>query len=193
MKKIIFASKNEGKVKEVKDILKDMKINIVSLSDIDFNGDIIESGSTFEDNAKIKAEEIFDKYKMPVIADDSGLVVEILNGEPGIFSARYSGDPATDEQNNYFLLDKLKSLPEPYKAKFVCAAVYYDGNEFQTSIGEVNGKIISELRGKRGFGYDPLFIPDGFNETMGELEDDIKYKISHRYQAFIKLKNFISN
>ena len=101
MRKIIFASKNEGKVKEVKDILKDMKINIVSLSDIDFNGDIIESGSTFEENAKIKAEEIFDKYKMPVIADDSGLVVEKLNGEPGIFSARYSGDPATDEQNNY--------------------------------------------------------------------------------------------
>jgi len=80
MRKIIFASKNEGKVKEVKDILKDMKINIVSLSDIDFNGDIIESGSTFEENAKIKAEEIFNKYKMPVIADDSGLVVEKLNG-----------------------------------------------------------------------------------------------------------------
>jgi len=193
MRKIIFASKNEGKVKEVKDILKDMKINIVSLSDIDFNGDIIESGSTFEENAKIKAEEIFDKYKMPVIADDSGLVVEILNGEPGIFSARYSGDTATDEQNNYYLLDKLKSLPEPYKAKFVCAAVYYYGNEFQTSIGEVNGKIISEPRGKRGFGYDPLFVPDGFAETMGELGDDIKNKISHRYHAFINLKNIISN
>ena len=193
MRKIIFASKNEGKLKEVKDILKDMKINIVSLSDIDFNGDIIESGSTFEENAKIKAEEIFDKYKMPVIADDSGLVVEKLNGEPGIFSARYSGDPATDEQNNYYLLDKLKSLPEPYKAKFVCAAVYYDGNEFQTSIGEVNGKIISEPKGKRGFGYDPLFIPDGFTETMGELQDDIKNKISHRYHAFINLKNIISN
>jgi len=193
MRKIIFASKNEGKLKEVKDILKDMKINIVSLSDIDFNGDIIESGSTFEENAKIKAEEIFDKYKMPVIADDSGLVVEKLNGEPGIFSARYSGDPATDEQNNYYLLDKLKSLPEHYKAKFVCAAVYYDGNEFQTSIGEVNGKIISEPRGKRGFGYDPLFIPDGFTETMGELQDDIKNKISHRYHAFINLKNIISN
>ena len=193
MRKIIFASKNEGKIREVKDILKEMKVNIVSLSDIDFNGDIIESGSTFEENAKIKAEEIYNMYKMPVIADDSGLVVEKLNGEPGIFSARYSGENATDEINNHLLVQKLRSLQEPHKAKFVCAAVYYDGNKFQTSIGEVNGKIISEPRGKRGFGYDPLFVPDGFTETMGELGDDIKNKISHRYHAFMKLKNIISN
>ncbi|HEY7751452.1 MAG TPA: RdgB/HAM1 family non-canonical purine NTP pyrophosphatase, partial [Ignavibacteriaceae bacterium] len=173
-KKIIFASGNEGKIKEVRYILKDIKFNLVSLSDIDFNGEIIESGSTFEENAKIKAEEIFRKYKLPVIADDSGLVVEKLNGEPGVYSARYSGDGASDEENNKLLLDKLKNQPEPHNAKFVCAAVYYDGKDFQTASGEVNGKIINEPRGNNGFGYDPLFLPDGYAQTMGELPDEIK-------------------
>ena len=193
MKKIIFASKNEGKIREVKSILNDLNLKIVSLSDIDFMGDIIESGSSFEENAEIKAREIYKKYKLPVIADDSGLVVEKLNGEPGIFSARYSGDNSTDDINNKLLIEKLSSLPEPHNAKFVCAAVFFDGNEFQTSVGEVIGKIINEPRGDKGFGYDPLFVPDGFTETMGELQDDIKNKISHRYHAFIKLKNFISH
>ena len=193
MKKIIFASKNEGKIREVKSILNDLNLKIVSLSDIDFMGDIIESGSSFEENAEIKAREIYKKYKLPVIADDSGLVVEKLNGEPGIFSARYSGDNSTDDINNKLLIEKLSSLPEPHNAKFVCAAVFFDGNEFQTSVGEVIGKIINEPRGDKGFGYDPLFVPDGFKETMGELGDDIKNKISHRYHAFIKLKNFISH
>jgi len=193
MKKIIFASKNEGKIREVKSILNDLNLKIVSLSDIDFMGDIIESGSSFEENAEIKAREIYKKYKLPVIADDSGLVVEKLNGEPGIFSARYSGDNSTDDINNKLLIEKLSSLPEPHNAKFVCAAVFFDENEFQTSVGEVIGKIINEPRGDKGFGYDPLFVPDGFTETMGELQDDIKNKISHRYHAFIKLKNFISH
>lgn len=193
MKKIIFASKNEGKIRELRSILKDMNVSIVSLTDIDFTGDIVESGSSFEENAKIKAMEIYNMYRIPVIADDSGLVVDKLNGEPGIFSARYSGENATDEINNLLLIKKLNALPEPHKAKFVCAAVYFDGTEIQTAIGEVNGKIINKPRGTKGFGYDPLFIPDGFTQTMGELDDDIKNKISHRYNAFNKLKKIISN
>ncbi|HLG32221.1 MAG TPA: RdgB/HAM1 family non-canonical purine NTP pyrophosphatase [Ignavibacteriaceae bacterium] len=193
MKKIIFASKNEGKIRELRSILKDMNVSIVSLTDIDFTGEIVESGSSFEENAKIKAMEIYNMYRIPVIADDSGLVVDKLNGEPGIFSARYSGENATDEINNLLLIKKLNALPEPHKAKFVCAAVYFDGTEIQTAIGEVNGKIINKPRGTKGFGYDPLFIPDGFTQTMGELDDDIKNKISHRYNAFNKLKKIISN
>jgi len=193
MKKIIFASKNEGKIRELRSILKDMNVSIVSLTDIDFTGDIVESGLSFEENAKIKAMEIYNMYRIPVIADDSGLVVDKLNGEPGIFSARYSGENATDEINNLLLIKKLNALPEPHKAKFVCAAVYFDGTEIQTAIGEVNGKIINKPRGTKGFGYDPLFIPDGFTQTMGELDDDIKNKISHRYNAFNKLKKIISN
>ena len=193
MKKIIFASKNEGKIRELRSILKDMNVSIVSLTDIDFTGEIVESGSSFEENAKIKAMEIYNMYRIPVIADDSGLVVDKLNGEPGIFSARYSGENATDEINNLLLIKKLNALPEPHKAKFVCAAVYFDGTEIQTAIGEVNGKIINKPRGTKGFGYDPLFIPDGFTQTLGELDDDIKNKISHRYNAFNKLKKIISN
>lgn len=193
MKKIIFASKNEGKIREVRNILNDLNVSIVSLTDIDFTGDIVESGSSFEENAKIKAMEIYNMYRIPVIADDSGLVVDKLNGEPGIFSARYSGENATDEINNLLLIKKLNALPEPHKAKFVCAAVYFDGTEIQTAIGEVNGKIINKPRGTKGFGYDPLFIPDGFTQTLGELDDDIKNKISHRYNAFNKLKKIISN
>lgn len=193
MKKIIFASKNEGKVCEVKSILDDLEVNIVSLSDIDFAGDIVESGSSFEENAKIKAKEIYNKYKLPVIADDSGLVVEKLNGEPGIYSSRYSGENATDSANRKLLIEKLSSLPEPHKAKFVCAAVYFNGGEIHTAVGEVKGKIINEPRGNEGFGYDPLFIPDGFTMTMAELDAKVKNKISHRYNAFNNLKKFISD
>ena len=192
MKRIIFATKNEGKVREVRDILKNLKTKILSLSDVDFSGDVEETGSTFEENAKIKAKEIFEKYKMPVIADDSGLVVEQLNGEPGIYSARYAGADAMDKQNNDKLLNQLKNFPEPHAAKFVCAAVYYNGTEFTTAFGEVKGRVIHQERGTNGFGYDPLFIPDGYTQTTAELEPAVKNKISHRYKAFRKLKNLIS-
>ncbi len=191
MKKIIFASKNEGKVKEVRKILEFANMQILSLSDVDFVNDIEESGSTFEENAKLKAIEIFKKYKLPVIADDSGLEVEQLNGAPGVISARYAGLMATDEQNNLKLLNGLSEFPQPHKARFVCAAVYYFGTDFFTAIGEVKGKIIKESRGSNGFGYDPLFVPDGFDQTMAELNPEIKNKISHRFRAFDQLKKII--
>jgi XTP/dITP diphosphohydrolase len=190
MKRIIFASLNEGKIKEVRDILGDVNIHILSLSDVDFNGDIEEHGKTFEENAKIKAAAIFNKYRLPTIADDSGLVVEQLNGEPGIFSARYAGEYATDEDNNKKLLENLKSLPEPHKAKFVCSAVYYFGGDFFSALGEVYGTIIKEPHGNFGFGYDPLFVPNGYSLTSAELEPKIKNKISHRFNAFDQLKKY---
>lgn len=192
MQRIIFASANNGKVQEVRYIMSDLNLQILSLSDIDFTGNIEEAGSTFEENARIKAEKIFKRYMLPTIADDSGLVVDQLNGEPGIYSARYSGQNATDAKNNQKLIEKLKKFNKPHNAKFVCAAVFYNGKNFNTALGDVKGEIIYEERGANGFGYDPIFIPNGFKETMAELEPAIKNKISHRYNAFSKLKNILS-
>jgi len=191
MKKIIFASKNEGKVAEVRKILSELNMQIVSLSDVDFVGEREESGKSFEENAKIKAIEIFNNYKLPTLADDSGLVVEQLNSEPGIFSARYAGINADDEANNFKLLKNLSNKPAPHRAKFVCTAVYFSGEEIHTTVGEINGKIISKARGTNGFGYDPLFVPDGYSKTMAELDPGIKNSISHRFKAFDQIKQHL--
>jgi XTP/dITP diphosphohydrolase len=190
-KKIIFASKNEGKVKEVRYILNGINADILSLNDVGFKDEIPETADSFEENANIKAELIFNTYKLPTIADDSGIVALQLGDEPGVYSARYAGINATDEENNNKLLDRLKSFPEPHKGKFICAAVYYFGADFIATKGEVKGKIINELRGTNGFGYDPLFLPDGYDKTTAELPPEIKNKISHRYQAFNQLKKYL--
>jgi len=191
MKKIIFASKNEGKVKEVRHILNEINSEILSLNDVGFTDEIPETADTFEGNAKIKAETIFNKFKLPTIADDSGIVVLQLGNEPGVYSARYAGENSTDEENNLKLLEKLKSFPEPHKAKFICAAVYYFGGDFMVAMGEINGQIIKESRGTNGFGYDPLFVPDGYDKTSAELPPEIKNKISHRFKAFNQLKTYL--
>ena len=190
-KKIIFASRNEGKVKEVRYILSGIKAEIVSLNDIGYKDEIQETADTFEENAKIKAEKIFNTYKLPAIADDSGIVAIQLGNEPGVYSARYAGKNATDEENNNKLLDRLKSFPEPHKAKFICAAVYYFGADFIITMGDVEGVIIKQSRGTNGFGYDPLFLPDGYDKTTAELPPKIKNKISHRFKAFNQLKKYL--
>jgi len=190
-KKIIFASKNEGKVKEVRHILNGINAKILSLNDIGFNDEIHESEDTFEGNAKIKAKIIYDKYKLPTIADDSGIVAMQLGNEPDVFSARYAGENATDGDNNRKLIERLSSFPEPHKGKFVCAAVYYFGAEFKVAMGEIVGSIIKEPRGTNGFGYDPLFLPDGYDKTTAELPPEIKNKISHRFRAFNQLRKLL--
>jgi XTP/dITP diphosphohydrolase len=190
-KKIIFASKNEGKVKEVRHILKGINAEIISLNDVGFTDEIHESADTFKGNAKIKAEIIYNKFKLPTIADDSGLVALQLGNEPGVYSARYAGDNATDEENNSKLLENLKLFPEPHKGKFICAAVHYFGADFIVAMGEISGRIIKKPRGTNGFGYDPLFLPDGYDKTTAELPPEIKNKISHRYKAFNQLKVYL--
>ena len=192
MDKIIFATQNKGKLKEVKHIFKDLNVNLLSLLELENVPEIIESGTTFEENAKIKAEIIFDTYRIPTIADDSGIVVEQLDGRPGVYSARFAGEETTDEENNKKLLCELKNFPEPHTAKFVCSAVYFEGEKYLTAYGEVKGRIIKSPRGKNGFGYDPLFLPDGFDKTSGEMELDEKNKISHRAKAFNLLKTLIN-
>jgi len=190
-KKIIFASKNEGKVKEVRHILNEINSEILSLNDVGFTDEIHETADTFEGNAKIKAKIIYNKFKLPTIADDSGIVALQLGNEPGVYSARYAGENATDEENNRKLLERLKSFPEPHKGKFVCAAVYYFGADFIVAMGEIAGSIIKEPRGTNGFGYDPLFLPDGYDKTTAELPSEVKNKISHRFKAFNQLKKYL--
>ena len=192
MKKIIFASQNKGKVKEVVQILNGLDIEIISLTDMNEQIEIIEDGDSFEVNALIKAKQVYNKFKLPTIADDSGLVVDQLNGAPGIYSARYADQDGNDEANNKKLLDELKNYSEPHIAKFVCAAVYYDGQELHTAIGEFNGRIIDEEHGTHGFGYDPLFVPDGYSITSAEMEPSLKNSISHRFNAFNKLKKILN-
>src|ERR1035441_572653 len=123
-------------MKEVLDILSGADLDIISLLDLNDNENIIEDGKTFEENALKKASHVFNKYKIPVIADDSGLAVDQLNGRPGVFSARYSGLNATDDQNNIKLIDELKHLPEPHYARYICSAVYYNGEKYLTAEGE---------------------------------------------------------
>ena len=187
--KIIFASQNPGKIREVKSILAGNDLEIISLIDLNDSDDIIEDGVTFEENAKKKAIHVYNKYKIPVFADDSGLTVEQLDGRPGVHSARYSGENATSDQNNLKLIKKLRGKTAPHYASFICFVVYYDGNEFISADGEIKGRITLAPKGISGFGYDPLFIPGNYELTMAELDSEEKNKISHRFLAFTKLKN----
>lgn len=185
-RKIFFATNNKGKFKEVSEIFFDF--------DVDYLGnypdfpDIIEDGETYEDNAKIKAYAVYQKFKVPTIADDSGLGVEQLDGKPGVYSARYAGENCTYDDNNNKLLNELEKYPIPHKAAFYCCAVYYDGINYLSVLGELKGEIIKTKTGVFGFGYDPIFKPDGFNKTLAELTTEEKNNISHRGKAFKLLK-----
>jgi len=191
MRKLIFASKNRGKINEVRNIFRTSEFEITSLLDLNDNLVIEENEKTFEDNAKKKAAEVFIMYKLPVIADDSGIEVEQLNNSPGVYSARYAGDNATDEENNNKLINELGSYPEPHPARYVCCAVFFNGQEYLIESGEIKGKIIMKGRGTNGFGYDPYFIPNGYKQTMAELSLEEKNRISHRGKAFNQLKKKI--
>lgn len=188
LKEIIFATGNKGKLAEVKKIFEETGIEIISLYDLGDVPEIIEDGDTFEANSFIKAKAIFDIYKKPVIADDSGLEIEQLDGHPGIYAARYAGENCTYEDNNIKVINELKDFPEPHKARFVCCAVYYDGENKEVSFGYLPGRIIKEFRGQNGFGYDPIFVPDGFEQTLSEMNLEDKNGISHRAEAFNDLR-----
>jgi XTP/dITP diphosphohydrolase len=188
MLKLIFATKNRGKINEVRNIFSDTGFEITSLLDLNDKLVIEENEKTFEGNAKKKAEEVFNLYQIPVIADDSGIEVEQLNGIPGVHSARYAGENATDDENNKKLINELKNYPEPHPARYVCYAVFYNGVNYKIESGEIKGIIVMPGRGKNGFGYDPYFIPLGYTQTMAELLPEEKNKISHRAIAFNKIK-----
>ena len=192
--KIVFATKNEGKVKEITEMLAGMNIELVSLNHFESLPEIVEDGVTYLENALKKAKIISEFTGETVLADDSGLQVDVLGREPGIYSARYAGEGATDEENNIKLLAKLKDVPEGKRtASFFCALVlYYQDGHYHAFEGRWQGRIIDERRGANGFGYDPIFLSPDLNKTAAELPPEIKNKISHRGQAFAKLKSHLS-
>jgi XTP/dITP diphosphohydrolase len=196
MKEIIIATKNEGKAREFKSLFERYNIKAVSLLDLSEElPDIEETGSTFEENAALKSEGIARILNIPVIADDSGLVVDALDGRPGIFSARYAGEPKDDKKNLEKVLDELQDVSEEDRsARFVCVlAVTIPGETTIFKKGFCEGTIAYEEMGSHGFGYDPIFIPQGYNHTMAELGPEEKNKISHRKNAMIQLEDWIQN
>ena len=192
VKKIILATRNRHKLSEIREILNDLGIEILGLDEFPDAPKVIEDGATFEENAIKKAVEIFNHTGIPTIADDSGLEVDALNGAPGVLSARYAGEGASYEDNNRKLLKALDGISlEKRTAKFKCVIAYVDDVHRKIFEGVTRGKIIFEMRGKNGFGYDPLFLPDGFNLTYAEMTPEMKNKISHRAKALEKLKRFL--
>jgi len=188
-RKLVFATNNLHKLKEVSAILEH-KIELLSLDDINCHTDIPETSDTLEGNALLKAQFIHNNYNLDCFADDTGLEVEALDGEPGVYSARYAGETHNSEANMLKLLRNMEGK-ENRKAQFrTVISLILDETEYQFE-GIVKGKIITEKRGLSGFGYDPVFIPEGYNETFAELGDEIKNKISHRAQAVNKLCKFL--
>ena len=191
---LLIGTRNAGKVREIEDLLGDVPWRIRSLqefADIDVPA---ETGATYADNAIIKALFYARATGLCALADDSGLEVEALGGAPGVYSARYAGAGASDADRRTLLLSELADVPtEQRVARFVCvvAIALPDGTVLNTSEGTCNGKIIFEPRGTGGFGYDPLFIPDGFDETFAELPDTLKNQLSHRARALLKTREFL--
>ena len=194
MKKLLIATNNQGKVREIKQILDGVYDEILSLKDAGIQADIVEDGNTFYDNARKKALEISRIVEFDVLADDSGLCVEALKGAPGIFSARFAGENATDAENNRKLIELIKTVPSGKRqAKFVCSIVMARaGAEMLHVEGEVYGDIVTKPRGEGGFGYDPLFYVQKYDKTFGELDADIKNRISHRARALARLKEALN-
>lgn len=188
--KIIFATENEGKLKEIKMILKDMDVDVVSMKEAGINADIDENGATFEENAVIKAKTIAGISGTIVLSDDSGLEIDYLNKEPGIYSARYMGEDTSYRIKNADLIKRLEGIPEEQRtARFVCvvAAVFPNG-ETVTTKGTMEGRIGYEERGENGFGYDPIFYVPELGISTAELEPEEKNKISHRGKALRMMK-----
>ncbi|AQS93470.1 non-canonical purine NTP pyrophosphatase [Polaribacter sp. BM10] len=188
--KLVFATNNLNKLKEVQEILSD-SIEILSLKDINCFDEVDETELTLEGNAKLKANHITKKYGYNCFADDTGLEVESLDNKPGVFSARYAGEPSNSENNMQKLLLELKDK-ENRKAQFRTAVCLNLNNEQYIFEGICEGEILKEKQGEKGFGYDPIFKPAGFSESFAEMSSEEKNKISHRGLAIQKLVNFLN-
>lgn len=187
---IIFATGNEGKMHEIRQILKDMDVEILSMKEAGITADIIEDGTTFEENAIIKAKAISAMTNSIVLADDSGLEIDYLNKEPGIYSARYMGENTSYDIKNANLIQRLEGVEDEKRtARFVCAiaAVFPDG-EVLTALGKVEGRIAYEPKGENGFGFDPIFYLPEYGCTTAQLSEEEKNSISHRGRALRDMK-----
>lgn len=197
MRQIIFATGNQGKMREIRAILGDMKWDVVSMKEAGIDPEIDENGATFAENAVIKAQTVADALvkekgvrKCVVLADDSGLVIDCLNGEPGIHSARYLGEETPFSEKSADLLRRMKDVPEKERsARFVCAiAAVFPNGDVVTTEGTVEGRIGYALKGDNGFGYDPIFYLPEYGRTAAELTDEEKNQISHRSRALDLMK-----
>ena len=188
--KMILASNNAKKLRELKAILSDMGIELCSQREAGCNFEVEETGTTFAENAYLKAKAVADATGLAAVADDSGLMVEALNGEPGVYSARYApgGHEASDKEKYEYLLSKLVNV-EHRAAKFVSSicCILPDGSIIRTE-GECRGEILREPAGEGGFGYDPVFMPQGYDRSMAELGTEVKNRISHRANALREFK-----
>ncbi|MEQ6389592.1 XTP/dITP diphosphatase [Bacillaceae bacterium S4-13-58] len=195
MNKLVLGTKNQGKIKELKSLFTSFGIDAISISEIEGLPDIEETGKSFEENAALKAEGIMRHTGLPALADDSGLEVDALNGEPGIFSARYAGSEKDDQKNIDKLLQELKDVPaEKRQARFVCViAVSFPNEETLLRSGTCEGMIAFEQKGDHGFGYDPVFYLPDLNKTMAELTPKEKNKISHRSRALQKVAQWFES
>ncbi|MGV3128316.1 XTP/dITP diphosphatase [Staphylococcus sp. IVB6181] len=190
MEDLVIATNNKGKINDFKVIFPEY--NVIGISELIEGFDVEETGTTFEENAKLKSEAAAKALGKRVIADDSGLTVDALNGEPGIYSARYAGTDKDDEANIEKLLEKLKGNDRHRTAEFVCViSMSAPGEETVTFKGTVSGVITMEKLGEHGFGYDPIFYVPRMHKTMAQLTDTEKGEISHRRQAIDKLKNYL--
>jgi len=190
MKKIIFATANEGKLKEIRTILKDTGLEVISMEEAGITEEIEETGKTFEENAVIKAMALGKLSDAIVMADDSGLEIDFLDGEPGIYSARYAGEDTPYSIKNQLILDRMKEAEgEARSARFVCAiaAVFPDGRVLTTR-GTIEGHIAKEPSGDNGFGYDPIFYVKEYGCTTASLPMDLKNELSHRGKALREMK-----
>lgn len=189
MKKLVFATNNQHKLEEVRAVLAD-KLEIVSLNELGCFDDIPETADTLEGNALIKAQYIYEKFGLDCFADDTGLEVDALGGEPGVYSARYAGEDSNAQNNMHKL---LKNLGENSNrtAHFRTVIALIEGDEIRYFEGKINGKIAYEPRGDAGFGYDPIFIPECYNISFAEIGAEVKNTISHRALAVGKLTEYL--
>jgi XTP/dITP diphosphohydrolase len=190
---ILIASTNDGKIREIVEILKPTGANFLTYKDYSNWPDVEETGDTFFDNAMLKAKALVETFGVTAVSDDSGLEVDALGGAPGVYSARYAGEDGNAVKNNEKLLNELRDVPEGERsARFRCVAVllFPDGS-FIRADGTLEGRIGFEKKGKDGFGYDPLFMPEGESRMVAEMSMDEKNKISHRAKAFNRLRDEI--
>lgn len=195
MTKIIFATHNEGKMKEIREILKDLDIELYSLKDAGIDVEIEENGTSFEENSIIKAKKICELTGEIVLADDSGLEVDYLNKAPGVYSARFLGEDTSYTIKNQYIIDKLKNAKgEQRSARFVCviACAFPDGKVI-TRTGVIEGYIAEKMSGSNGFGYDPIFYVPEYKCTTADMPSDLKNQISHRGKALKAMKEVLTN
>ena len=187
--KLVFATNNRHKLDEVRAIVGD-RVEVLSLNDIECHDEIPETADTLQGNALIKARYIYDKYGLNCFADDTGLEVEALGGEPGVYSARYAGEECSSEANMQKLLHNLTGKSNRNAQFRTVIALIINGEE-KLFNGIVKGSITEEKRGDSGFGYDPIFIPEGFSESFAQMSSEQKNSISHRYRATLELSNYL--